>query len=313
MIMVDMQLMGVDTSPEYDKQFWNYMTDRKADLNLLDKAKNASAATYNVPMTTSNKLEEQIRKESVIRKIASVINAKANGYKIAAVDCKDIAQYVREGDELPLYDGMDDFDSLTVDSHKLVSFIKLGEDFVHDATFDIEKYLVKRFGRCIAKGEDRAFICGTGENEPTGILDDKAGAMIGLESTGMTFDDVISLYFSVDSEYRSRGVWLMNDSVALELRALKDSAGNYLWNSANDTILGKPVIISDSMPDAEKGSKPIAFGDFSYYWVIRRKPVSMKMLKEAFVTRDQLGYLAVEYLDGKLVRREAIKVLLIAE
>ena len=105
----------------------------------------------------------------------------------------------------------------------------------------------------------------------------------------------------------------MNDSVALELRTLKDSAGNYLWNSANDTILGKPVIISDSMPDAEKGLKPVAFGDFSFYWVIRRKSVSMKMLKEAFVTRDQLGYLAVEYLDGKLVRREAIKVLQIAE
>ncbi|MEG1801758.1 MAG: phage major capsid protein [Oscillospiraceae bacterium] len=63
------------------------------------------------------------------------------------------------------------------------------------------------------------------------------------------------------------------------------------------------------MPDAESGSKPTAFGDFSYYWVIGRKPIGVCTLSEKFAALNQLGYLAYEFLDGKLIRSEAIKVL----
>lgn len=79
--------------------------------------------------------------------------------------------------------------------------------------------------------------------------------------------------------------------------------------SGNDTILGKPVRVCEFMPDSIPGNKPIAFGDFSYYWVVLRAPFSLRTLTEKFVLHDQIGYLALEYLDGKLVRRDAVKVL----
>ena len=61
----------------------------------------------------------------------------------------------------------------------------------------------------------------------------------------------------------------MNDETALALRLLKDDAGNYLWNHVNDTILGKPVLyINNSMPSVASGAKLIAFGDFSFYWIV---------------------------------------------
>lgn len=105
----------------------------------------------------------------------------------------------------------------------------------------------------------------------------------------------------------------MNDKTALFLRTLKDDNGNYLWNTANDTILGRPVQISNAMPDVEDGKKPIAFGDFSYYWIIDRDPISMCVLRELFFVHQQTGYLAAEYLDGRLIRSDAIKVLQIEE
>ena len=147
----------------------------------------------------------------------------------------------------------------------------------------------------------------------TGILHNTDGAKTALTAETLTYDDVISLYFSVDKEYRRNGIWLMNDKTALVLRKLKDNDGNYLWNQANDTILGKQVIISEYMPDIETGTKPIAFGDFSYYWIVGRKPVTVRTLLEKFVLYDQIGYLAFEFLDGKLVRNEAIKVIQMAD
>ncbi len=101
----------------------------------------------------------------------------------------------------------------------------------------------------------------------------------------------------------------MNDRTAATLRTLKDESGAYLWNNANDTILGRPVCINNAMPDAEVGSKPIAFGDFSYYWVIDRDPVSLRLLQELYAMYQQCGYYAIEFLDARLLRSEAIKVL----
>lgn len=104
-------------------------------------------------------------------------------------------------------------------------------------------------------------------------------------------------------------VWLMNDKTALALRKLKDADGNYFWNSNNDTILGKPVCISEFMPDVVSGSKPIAFGAFNYYWFSSLSPISIRMLTEQFAANDQVGYLTLEFLEGKLIRKDAVKVI----
>ena len=173
----------------------------------------------------------------------------------------------------------------------------------------MEQYLIGRFAKNFGKAEDNAFINGTGVDEPTGNLHESNGADVGVTTETLTYDDVISLYFSVEKKYRKNAVWMMNDSTALALRTLKDAKGNYLWNHNNDTILGKQVVISEYMPDAAEGAKPIAFGNFSYYWVVDRKPVSLRVLIELFAEVGQIGYLAYKFLEGKLIRKNAIKVI----
>lgn len=101
----------------------------------------------------------------------------------------------------------------------------------------------------------------------------------------------------------------MNDDTALILYTLKDADGNYIWNQSNDTIFGKTVCISEYMPSVDSSSKPIAFGDFSYYWIVNRRPLAIRTLAEKYALHHQTGYLAYEFLDGKLIRPEAIKVL----
>lgn len=54
--------------------------------------------------------------------------------------------------------------------------------------------------------------------------------------------------------------------------------------------------------------KVIAFGDFSYYWIINRMPISARPLTELYAMYHQVGYLAHEYLDAKLILSEAVKV-----
>ena len=296
-------------SPEYDKHFWNAMRGNDGSYTELSKGRNIETGTYAMPNSTNNKYMAALEKESLFRNIGTVIKAYDNGYRIFAKDNNDLAEWVPEGDAIQIYEGIDDFTINTVDSWKLAAFIKMDEAFIHDAGFDIESHLINRFAKNFGRAEDNAFINGTGIQMPTGILDATNGADVGITTAEITYDDVISLYFSVKPEYRRNAVWLMNDETALALRTLKDSAGNYLWRNSDDTILGKRVIISEYMPNTESDSKPIAFGDFSYYWVIGRRPVSIKTLSEKFALHDQIGYLAFEFLDGKLIRPEAVKVI----
>ena len=101
----------------------------------------------------------------------------------------------------------------------------------------------------------------------------------------------------------------MNDETTLVLRKLKDADGNYIWNHNADTIFGKSVFISEFMPNVNNGNKPIAFDDFSYYWIVNRSGILIRTLAEKFALSQQTGYLACEYLDARLLRSEAIKVL----
>ena len=122
----------------------------------------------------------------------------------------------------------------------------------------------------------------------------------------------IALYFSLKTEYRRNAVWLMNDETAMYLRKLKDDVDSHLWRNSDDTIFGRPVYTSPHMPKMEAGNMPIAFGDFSFYWLIERGGVTLKALHEKYAVNGVTGFIGTEFIDGRLIRQEAVKVLKMA-
>lgn len=299
--------------PEYDRNFWDVVRGHSECQSALTMCVDRATGAYPLPVSAHNKFEDALNKESMFRRIGTTMNSLNHGYRMLAKDCEDLALWVPEGGRIPTYEGMEDFTEHNLESHKLAAFVKMDEDFIHDVSFNIENYLVQRFAKNFAKGEEQAFINGTGGEQPIGILADTDGAMVGATASALSFDDITKLYFSVKPEYRMSGSWMMNDETAFYLRSLKDNDGNFLWRGSADTLMGKPVIISNEMPSIGEGAKPVAFGDFSYYWVINRKLISVRTLKEKFALHNQIGYLAFEFADGRLIRPEAIKVIQITE
>ena len=270
-------------------------------MNLYDP-EDGDHGLHQLPATTEDEYDKAVTERSIMRRLASVVNVfRGTGYILAA-DSDDTAEFIPEDFPINIKDVMEDFSQLRILSHKLTVILKMPSEFVSDAAFDLKGYMVKRLAKSYAAAEDNAFINGSGEHEPEGVL---RGAETGCEAAELTHDGIISLFFSVAPEYRENGTWLMNDETAQALRTLKDDDGNYLWNQANDTILGRPVRFSRFMPSADT---PVAFGDFSYYWIIRRAPLVVRMLRELFALNGQNGYLTYELIDGRLVRPEAVKV-----
>ena len=300
-------------SRDYEINLWNALRGRNSRQEVLTSGLDLSTSALTLSPTAQDKYMAALKKESLFRNLATEIWAYDTSYRIKTAQNEDVSAWVPEGGTVTVSNGMGDFGEITLDRHKLVTSFMLENSFVQDNTFMIDKHLVSRLAQNFGRAEEDAFINGTSEHMPTGILAEEGGADIGVTTAALTYDDVVKLFFSVKPRYRRNAVWLMNDETAYALRTLKDDSGNYIWNHANDTILGHKVYISEFMPNAESGSKPIAFGDFRYYWVVGRQPVSVRTLVEKYITIDCTGYRAYEFLDGKLVRPEAIKVLKIEE
>lgn len=245
----------------YNDSFWKAMRGSdKAYGDLID-GKHSLTNTYLLPESTATKYNAALNEYDLFRRIGTVMNATKSDSKIWLSDNDDFPAWVSEHGTIPTT--AESFPKKDVAAHKLAIITSIETDFISDLGFDLERYLVVQFAKRFGKAEEAAFINGTDVNMPRGILHDTEGAEIGVEAAGdISFDDVLALYFSVFKPYRANGAWLMNDETALKLKTLKDQNGQYLWNQNSDTILGKPVHISEYMPS---DVKPIAFGDFSYY------------------------------------------------
>lgn len=289
----------------YKKEFWNgMMKGIKGNYEDL-KGGNIGNEMYVLPYDSNKKYNDLINNECVFRKIATNIKVNDSDHTIFVSDSDDTAEW-KPIDSEDIKNVVDDFIKKRMGSHALSIITRMDEDIIHDSHFDTEDYLVKHFAKSFGKAEENAFINGNGVNMPIGILNDTNGAEVGVTSTKLTFNDVIALYFSLKPEYRIKGSWLINDEIAKTLYTLKDSDDNYIWNHNSNTIMGRPVYVTNSMPST---GKAIAFGDFSYYWITIRMPISARAINELFCGNQQVGYLAKEYLDGMLIRTDAIKVL----
>lgn len=182
---------------------------------------------------------------------------------------------------------------------------------------DPEDAKAKEFARRIGSAEEEAFFVGDGVGKPTGILNDKDGAQVGIttgSATAVTFDDVMDLFYSLRAPYRRSAVFIMNDSTVKALRKLKNGSGDYIWQPSvtagtPDTILNRPVYTSPFVPLLGSGTKPILFGDMNYYWVADREGRRFQRLNELYAPNGQVGFLSSERVDGKLILPEAVKCL----
>ena len=302
---------------EYRTNFWNMMrskTPMPAVMNSLQIGTDSEGG-YLVPDEYERTLVEALEEENVFRQLAKVIRTSSGDRKIPVVATKGTASWIDE--EGAYLESDDSFGQVSIGAYKVGTMIKVSEELLNDSVFDLEAYISREFARRIGAKEEEAFFTGDGSGKPLGVLAATGGAETGVtaaSATAITADELIDLFYSLKAPYRRNAVWVLNDSTIKAIRKLKDNQGQYLWQpsltaGAPDLLLGKPVRTSAYMPAIAADAKTIAFGDFSYYWIADRQGRSFKRLNELYAATGQVGFLASQRVDGKLVLPEAIKVL----
>ena len=267
------------------------------DYNLkLAKLKNNS---YPLPYSFKGDYTEHLAHENLFRRFGTVIHTEIEEGTVVCMDVMPEPEIIDENQSYPSPHEMC-YPCLRCRSHKLAMLGKIPCSFVDDTRFDLAGYVYREIGHCFGRAEENICLNGIGQTKPKGLLH---SAEIGVTASTLTADAVIELFFSLDKQYRKNAVWVMNDETAMTLRMLKDSAGNFLWRSTDDTIFSHTVVISNYINDST-----IVFGDLSYYWLIERQPLAVRPLNELYAQESCLGLAASERIDGKLVRSEAVKL-----
>jgi len=303
-------------SGEYRRAFWNSMRGR-GDLPAVQNTLKIGTDTeggFLVPEEFERTLIQALEEENVVRQIAKVISTGSDR-KIPVVATKGAASWVDEEGAIPESD--DSFGQYNLSAFKLATMIKVSDELLADSVFDIESYIAQAFAGRIGTKEEEAFLTGDGAGKPTGIFADTGGAQLGVttaSTTAITLDELMDLFYSLKSPYRRKASFLLHDATVKAIRKLKDSTGQYLWQPSikegtPDVILGRPLITSSYVPEVAAGNKTIAFGDFSYFWIADREGRVFKKLVELYAPTGQVGFLATQRVDAKLILPEAVKVL----
>lgn len=299
-------------SDEYKRAFWNGMRNKMSyEVQNALSIGTDSEGGYLVPDEYEKKLVQALEDEVFFRSLANVIKTSSGDRKIPIVTSRGEAAWIDEGGQFPESD--DSFGQTSIGAYKLATMIKVSDELLNDSVFNIENYISKEFARRIGTKEEEAFFVGDGKGKPEGLFG-SADLGVTAATVSITFDDVMDLFYSLRAPYRKKATWLLNDSTVKAIRKLKDGNGNYIWQPSvrdgePDRILNRPYRTSIYVPELAAGNRVMAFGDYSYYWIADRQGRSFKRLNELYATTGQVGFLASERVDGKLVLSEAVKTL----
>lgn len=303
---------GGRASNAYKEDFALHLRGKAPLHNVLATTPDVDGG-FLVPEEFEHQIVTALDEENVIRKLAKVITTH-NDRKIPIATGHSVAQWTAEN--AAYTESNPTFGQKQIDAFKLTDLVRVSTELLQDSAFDLESYIAKEFARAFGIAEEQAFCVGTGTNQPTGIFTANGGTVgvTAASATAITVDEIIALVYALKSPYRRNAKFLMNDATVSILRKLKDSNGAYLWQPSvqagqPDRLLGYEIYTSPYAPTVAAGALAIAFGDFDNYWIGDRAGKTVQRLNELYATNGQIGYVATERVDGKVILPEGIQLL----
>ena len=300
---------AIKKAKAYNTAFWDTMHTGMPQDTLKEGSDGTGG--YLVPDTFEQKIISGLTEGNLLRRLGTTVQTNRT-MRIPTANSDAEATWIPENLSIPVSDVT--YGEIVLNAYKLAHKVLVSDEMLEDAEFDLEDYIRQLAVQALAEAEEKAFFCGDGNGKPLGIVHQAEVGVVSAQSNGICMDDMIELLHSVELPYRRNGVWVVSENAYLMLRRLKDHNGQFLWRSGLSedeppTLFGCPIIANRQLDAVAPGSKPVLFGDFSYFWIGDRGKRVIKRLVERYADRGQVAYITSERVDAKLVLPEAVKVL----
>lgn len=254
---------------------------------------------------------------SPIRQAVRVGSTSAGSVILPKLTGRPTASWVGEEEERP--ETTMTFGQVEIPVHELAAYIDVSLRLLEDSAINVESEVASELAQEFALKEGAALSNGDGAKKPMGVQRTPGvPEVINGSATVLNPDKLVALMYALPAAYRSNASWLMNGVTLGVVMTLKDGQGNFLWQPSfqagqPSTLLGRPIIEDNSMPDIGNGTYPIQFGDFSKsYRVFDR--VGMSILRDPYTqaTKGLVRFHARRRVGGGPVLAEALRKLKMA-
>ena len=207
------------------------------------------------------------------------------------------------------------FSSVNLGGFLAGALTKVSRSLVNNTNIDLVGFVVDEMARAIARFIEHELLIGT-QNKVEGLstLDNSLTAG---SASAITADDVIKLQGKVKDQFQRDACWIMSPATRDALRTLKSQVGLYLLNpdmtaEFGYSLLGKPVYVSDNMPDIATGATVIYYGDMKGLATKFNEDINIQVLRERYAPQHALGIVGWFEFDSKVIDAQQIAKLVMA-
>lgn len=257
-----------------------------------------------VPTTIANRIIDTVKQVAPIYALTTKFNVKG---KLQFPVAKGSITTGYQTEFADIASSAVSFKNVELDGFLIGALSKVSVSLINNAQFDIVGYVVNKIAQSIAEFLEKELI--KGSTNIKGVTDKSyegkgVQKVTSFKEGVISTDDLIETQGEVKMNRQDGCQWLMNQGMLNEVRKLKDNNGQYVLNPDLRTgfgfmLLGKPVMISDEMPN-----DTIVYGDWSAMYVNIHEDINIRQLNEVYAAQHGVGFVAWAELDAKLVEQD---------
>lgn len=273
-----------------EKAFDNYIrgvvNNRGVDTNMTLTDNGAV-----IPTTIANRIIKKVYDISPILERSTKYNVKGKlelPYYDVSTQTINVA-WATEFEELNSSVGK--LKSISLSGYLAGALVKVSRSLINNSQFDIVSFVVDEMAYSIHRFIENVLLNGSGDVAGLSTLTNVKTTASG---TAVTSNELIEAQAQVKDVFQANAIWIMSPATRTAIRELKDNYGRYLLQDDislpfGKSLLGKPVYVSDNMPNMSAGVNAIYYGDMKGLATKFSEDISIQVLREKYATQHAVG------------------------
>lgn len=298
---------------EEEKAFADYIRGVVNErANNLTPASNSAGVT--IPTTIANRIIKKVYDICPILEKSTKYNVKGT-LEIPYYDVDTTTITVAWATEFQELDSnVGKFTNIQLTGYLAGALTLISRSLINNSQFDIVSFVVDQMAYSIRRFIENTLLNGSGSVTGLSTL---SNTLTAGSSTAITSDEVIKLKDKVKDAFQNNAIWIMSPATRTALRLLKDEVGRYLLQDDitspfGTVLLGKPVYVTDNMPDMSAGATAIYYGDMSGLATKFSEDMNIQVLREKYATQHAIGVVGWLEFDSKVEDAQKMAKLVMA-
>lgn len=268
-----------------------------------------------IPTTIANRIIKKVYDICPILEKSTKYNVKGNLNIPYYDETNNAVTVAYQSEFVAMQSNVGNFTSITLTGYLAGALSLISRSLINNAQFNVVDFIVDHMAYAIKRFIEGELLNGS-SSAVTG-LSTLNNSITSASATAITADDVIKLHDSIKDEYQNGAIWIMSPATRTALRLLKDSMGRYMLQDDislpfGTSLLGKPVYVSDNMPDITSGKTAIYYGDMSGLATKFNEEINIQVLREKYADQHAVGVIGWFEFDSKVENAQKIAKLVMA-